>query len=85
MNKEHLAVYTVQVPVTFKFGATERLEGKALWDMAEAYAAAYLSTGKFDYKNENVEVIKKEVHYTKEELEEQERYWAEILRKADRL
>ena len=85
MNKEHLATYTVQVPVTFKFGATENLAPQELWRMAEAYAAAYLAAGKFDYKNEDVEVIKKEVQYTKEELEEQDRFWAEIMHKADRL
>ena len=80
MNKEHTAIYTVQVPVTFKFTARESLDGEQLFKMAEAYFELHLQTGKIDYNENDIEIVKKQINYSPEEIAEADRFWEEILK-----
>ena len=71
--KKHIATYTVTVPVTFQFRAGENLEGEKLFKMAENYLELAMKNGLYAYLPQEVKIIDKEIHYSKEELEQQKR------------
>ena len=64
------AKYTVRVPVEFTFQATANLDNDVLYKMAESYAQLIFDHAAVDYNEEDVEIVKKQTLYTKEQMEE---------------
>lgn len=78
MKKERLATYTMEVPLRFTFVAGNNLTISEFYAMAEKELLKRLDNGYFDIVEEEMSVVKRIVHYTREELEEEERVWKEL-------
>ena len=78
MKKERLATYTVEVPLKFTFATNSDLGFNELYALALKELYKRLDNGYFDLVEKKLDIVNKVIHYTKEELAEQERIWKEI-------
>lgn len=79
MKKERTAVYTVEVPVSFKFMASAKTDSEKLLRLATKFTRLRLKGVDVTYPDNMISIKHKEVQYTKEDIEEEERFWAQIL------
>ena len=77
--KERLATYTVEVPIRFTFASSSNLDCKELHDACKKELKRRLENGYFDVLENKVEVVDKDIHYTREEKIEREKYWQMIF------
>lgn len=73
------ATYTVEVPIRFTYLADNDMSLEELHISAEKELEQRLINGYFDVLNKKLEIVDKVTHYTREEKQEQDKRWAEIL------
>ena len=74
------ATYKMIVPLQFTFCGENDWDCDELYENAKKELYRRLANGYFDVLVEKLDVDKKMTHYTKEELEEQDKAWKEFLR-----
>ncbi|MBQ9355130.1 MAG: hypothetical protein IJT84_05560 [Clostridia bacterium] len=77
--KERMATFTVQVPVKFIFRANSKTDCDDLIKKAIKEADKRLLCADVDYKESDVEVIKKTVDVSAEDIRAENEFWAKVL------
>lgn len=85
INKEtRMATYTMRVPLQFTFCGDNDWDCNEIFENAKKELYKRLANGYFDVLVEKLDVDKKMTHYTREELEEQDRAWLESIKGVER-
>lgn len=79
-NEKRLATYTVEVPLKFTFAGDNLLDRDELISEALKELDKRLNNGYFDILEKKLSITDKVTHYTREEIRERNRQWAEFLR-----
>lgn len=76
---ERRATYTVEVPIRFTFSDSNDLDRDKLINQAQEELNRRLENGYFDVLTKKLDVVNKVTHYTREEIQAQNKRWEEIL------
>ena len=73
------ATFTVKVPIQITFVADDKLDCEELFKFAEKEIEKRLESGYFDVLNQQIEVVDKITHYSRDEIRQRNRAWQEFL------
>ena len=79
MKKERKATFTVEVPVRFTFTAKAKIDCDKLIKMAERQAMLRLKGIDVRYDSNKVDIVNKQVEYTREDKAKEDLFWAQMF------
>ncbi len=74
-EKKRQATYTINVPMQITLCADNDLDGEEFLKVAEKEVYQRLANGYFDVKTNEIEIVHKLTHRTREEIAEEKRAW----------
>ena len=79
MRKDRQAIYTVEIPVTFKFKASDGLSSDELIYAMKKVMQSVIRNKEYTFLNNRASIVDKKTIYTLEEKLEQEQMWKAIF------